>query len=147
MSLLFPEINKKRTLENVSSFFKKDLPKLLLMSGRNLTDLSSPKLSAAPGSSNFGNANEDKLINGIDAEAMVEAVYDAIHHCSHNSEIILIELFVNRKSWGEVQRMVYSEQNKFCYLRRRAMFEFANSFDYWQRVHHCQPIIDLKDIS
>lgn len=41
MSLLFPEINKKRTLENVSSFFKKDLPKLLLMSGRNLTDLSS----------------------------------------------------------------------------------------------------------
>lgn len=35
------------------------------MSGRNLTDLSSPKLSAAPGSSNFGNANEDKLINGI----------------------------------------------------------------------------------
>ena len=147
MSLLFPEINKKRTLENVSSFFKKDLPKLLLMSGRNLTDLSSPKLSAAPGSSNFGNATEDKLINGIDAEAMVEAVYDAIHHCSHNSEIILIELFVNRKSWGEVQRMVYSEQNKFSYLRRRAMFEFANSFDYWQRVHHCQPIIDLKDIS
>nr|DAV67945.1 MAG TPA: transcriptional regulator [Caudoviricetes sp.] len=147
MSLLFPEINKKRTLENVSSFFKKDLPKLLLMSGRNLTDLSSPKLSAAPGSSNFGNANEDKLINGIDAEAMVEAVYDAIHHCSYNSEIILIELFVNRKSWGEVQRMVYSEQNKFSYLRRRAMFEFANSFDYWQRVHHCQPIIDLKDIS
>lgn len=147
MSLLFPEINKKRTLENVSSFFKKDLPKLLLMSGRNLTDLSSPKLSAAPGSSNFGNANEDKLINGIDAEAMVEAVYDSIHHCSHNSQIILIELFVKRKSWYEVKQMVYSEQYKFSYLRRRAMFDFANSFSYWQKVHHCQPIIKLTDFS
>lgn len=147
MSLLFPEINKKRTLENVSSFFKKDLPKLLLMSGRNLTDLSSPKLSAAPGSSNFGNVNEDKLINGIDAEAMVKAVYDAIHHCSHNSQIILIELFVKRKSWYEVKQMVYSEQYKFSYLRRQAMFDFANSFDYWQKVHHCQPIICLTDFS
>lgn len=147
MSLLFPEINKKRTLENVSGFFKKDLPRLLLMSGRNLTDLSSPKLSAAPGSSNFGNSNEDKLINGIDAEAMVEAVYDAIHHCSHSSQIILIELFVKKKSWQDVQAMVYSEQYKFSYLRRRAMFDFANSFDYWQKVHHCQPIISLTDFS
>ncbi len=147
MSLLFPEINKKRTLENVSSFFKKDLPKLLLMSGRNLTDLSSPKLSAAPGSSNFGNANEDKLINGIDAEAMVEATYDAIHHCSHTSQIILLELFVKRGSWQHVQSMVYSEQYKFSYLRRQAMFDFANSFDYWQKVHHCLPIISLTDFS
>ena len=147
MSLLFPEINKKRTLENVSSFLKKDLPQLLLMSGRNLTDLSSPKLSAAPGSSNFRNANEDKLINGIDAAAMVEAVYDAIHHCSHNSQIILIELFVKRKSWREVKQMVYSEQYKFSYLRRQAMFDFANSFSYWQKVHHCQPIINLTDFS
>lgn len=147
MSLLFPEINRKRTLENVSSYFKKDLPRLLLMSGRGLTDLSSPKLSAAPGSSNFGNANEDKLINGIDAEAMVEATYDAIHHCSHTSQIILLELFVKRRSWQQVQSMVYSEQYKFSYLRRRAMFDFANSFDYWQKVHHCQPIISLTDFS
>lgn len=147
MSLLFPEINRKRTLENVSSYFKKDLPRLLLMSGRGLTDLSSPKLSAAPGSSNFGNANEDKLINGIDAEAMVEATYDAIHHCSHTSQIILLELFVKRRSWQQVQSMVYSEQYKFSYLRRQAMFDFANSFDYWQKVHHCQPIISLTDFS
>ena len=92
MSLLFPEINKKRTLENVSSFFKKDLPKLLLMSGRNLTDLSSPKLSAAPGSSNFGNANEDKLING-DYDSVVAMTIKFVINKKNN----LIELKAKKK--------------------------------------------------
>lgn len=145
MGLLFPEVNKQRTLDNVSNFFKKDLDRLLLMSGRNLTDLSSPKLSAAPGSSNFGNHNENKLINGIDAEAMIEAVNDTIYHCPYTSEIILVELFIKRKSWDQVQAMVYSEHYKFSYLRRKAMFDFADGFNYWQKKHHCQPIIDLHE--
>ena len=145
MELLFPKLNKEQTLENVSDFFKNDLERLILMSGRNLTDLSSPKLSAAPSSSNFGNAIEDKIINGIDAEAMVEAVHDTIFHCSHNSQIILLELFVERKSWNQVKPMVYSEHYKFSYLRRKAMFDFAESFNFWQRQHHCQPIINLQE--
>ena len=145
MELLFPKLNQEKTLENVADFFKNDLERLTLMSGRNLTDLSSPRLSNAPASTNFGNAIEDQIINGINAEAMIEAVHDTINHCSHTSRAILIELFVKRKTWNQVQPMVYSEHYKFSYLRRKAMFDFAESFNFWQRQHHCQPIINLQD--
>lgn len=145
MELLFPKLNKEKTLENVSDFFKHDLERLILMSGRNLTDLSSPRLSNAPGSSNFGNPIENKLINGIDAEAMVEAVHDTIYHCSYTSRVILVELLVKRRTWNQVKPIVYSEHYKFSCLRRKAMFDFAESFNFWQRKYHCQPIINLQD--
>lgn len=143
MSLLFPELNRKETLDNVSDFFKKDYERLLLMSGSRLTDLSSPTLSSAPSGSSAGNSNESKLVDGISARDIVEAVEDTINHCSYNSEIILHELFIKKRSWSEVQSMVYSEHYKFSYLRRQAMFEFADGFSYWQKVHHCEPKIDL----
>lgn len=143
MSLLFPELNRKKTLENVSDFFKKDYERLLLMSGKKLTDLSSPTLSGVPGSS-AGNTNETKLVDGISAIDFIAAVEDTINHCSYNSEIILHELFIKKRSWDEVQGMVYSGHYKFSYLRRQAMFEFADGFNYWQKVHHCEPKINLN---
>lgn len=145
MSLLFPKLNEKKTLDNVSDFFEKDLDRLLLMSGRGLTDITSPRLSSCGGGSGLKNGAEVKLIDGISAGALVEAVRDTIQHCSHNSRIILIELFVKHKSWQEVKPMVYSEHHKFSYLRRRAMFEFADGFNYWQEIHQCQPIVNLHD--
>lgn len=143
MSLLFPEIDRQQTLDRISLFFKKDLERLLLMSGHGLTDLSSPILSLAPAHTNFRNPNEDKLIRGLDAESMVQAVDDAIHHCSPISKTIMLQLYIHKRSWEQVKPMVYSENHKFSYLRRKAMLEFADAFDYWQKVHHCQPIIDL----
>lgn len=143
MSLLFPELDVKETLKNVSDFLTNDLERLLLMSGRNLTDLKSPQLSFAPSHSTGNNVNEDNLIRGLDAGAMVDAVNDTIHHCTPVSELILIELFIKHKSWIQVQPMVYSEHTKFSQLRKRALLEFADSFDKWQRFHNCKPIIDL----
>lgn len=140
---LFPELDEKETLKEVAKFFTKDLERLLLMSGHELVDLKSPTLSSAPGHSNGSNNSEKAIIRGLNAEAMVRATSDTIHHCSHNSQIILIGLFIRKWPWNEVKPMVYSENNKFSYLRRKAMFEFADGFDYWQRVNNCQPIIDL----
>lgn len=140
---LFPELDEKETLKEVAKFFTKDLERLLLMSGHELVDLKSPTLSSAPGHSNGSNNSEVAIIRGLNAEAMVKATSDTIHHCSHNSEVILIGLFIKKYPWEQVKPLVYSENNKFSYLRRKAMFEFADGFDYWQRVNHCQPIIDL----
>lgn len=143
MSLLFPELDRQATLDRVAHFFKYDLDQLLLMAGKSLTDISSPSLSQAPGGSPIGNSMEQKLIRGVNAEAMINAVIDTINHCPHNSQVILMERFIKRKSWVQVQSIMYSSHYKFSYLRRRAMYDFANSFDYWQRVHKCEPILDL----
>ena len=52
MSLLFQELDCDKTCDRVDEFLTEDLEKLILMSGRNLTDLRSPTLSLAPGHSN-----------------------------------------------------------------------------------------------
>lgn len=143
MCLLFPELNEKATLDQISSFFKKDLDRLLLMSGHKLTDLTSPKLSLAPSHSNSGNIAESNIIRGLNAETMIEAIYDAVNHLTPSSKTIIVDLFIKRESWDYVQMKMHCGQNKFAYLRRKAMFEFADSFDYWQRKNKCEPIIDL----
>lgn len=144
MSLgLFPELNEEETRKSVSKFLTKDLERLLLMSGHDLLDLKSPVLSAAPGHSNDSNHTEAAIIRGLNAEAMVRAVADTIAHCSENSQKVLLGLFIYQKSWYEVQKTLFCEHNKLGYTRQKALYDFADSFDYWQRVNHCEPIIDL----
>ena len=52
---LLPKLNEQKTYENVTNFFKRDLERIVLMSGSRMTDLASPNLNGAPGSSNFNN--------------------------------------------------------------------------------------------
>lgn len=140
---LFPEIDEVETRKAVSKFLTKDLERLLLMSGHDLLDLKSPQLSQAPGHSNGKNHAEASIIRGLNAEAMVKAVADTIAHCSENSQKVLLGLFIYQKSWYEVQKTLFCEHNKLGYTRQKALCDFADSFDYWQRVNHCEPIIDL----
>ena len=144
MSLgLFPELNEEETRKSVSKFLTKDLERLLLMSGLDLLDLKAPVLSAAPGHSNGSNHTEAAIIRGLNAEAMGRAVADTIAHCSENSQKVLLGLFIYQKSWYEVQKTLFCEHNKLGYTRQKALYDFADSFDYCQRVNHCEPIIDL----
>ncbi len=62
MSLLFEELDCNKTCDKVDEFLTDDLEKLILMAGRNLTDLRSPSLSLAPGHSNGENHNEAAII-------------------------------------------------------------------------------------
>ena len=48
MSLLFRELDCDKTCDRVDEFLTDDLERLILMAGRNLTDLRSPSLSLAP---------------------------------------------------------------------------------------------------
>lgn len=140
---LFPELDEEETRKSVSKFLTKDLERLLLMSGHNLLDLKSPVLSGAPGHSNGENHNEAAIIRGLNVEAMIKAIADTIAHCSDNSRKVLLGLFIYQQSWDEVQKNLFCEHNKLGYTRKKALYDFADSFDYWQRVNKCEPIVDL----
>lgn len=143
MSLLFKELDEEETRNNVSKFLTKDLERLLLMSGHELTDLKSPQLSNAPGHSTGSNPIEDTIVRGINAGAIIQAIMDTIYHCPHDSKEILLGLYINKESWIKTQARLYCEHNKLAYTRRKALYDFADGFDHWQRVNHCSPIIDL----
>lgn len=142
MSLLFKELDSAETVNRVASFFNKDYERLFLLSGSRLTDISSPALSQAPGHTG-GNHAEQKLIQGITAEALIDAVTDAIGKCSYSSQVILKNLLIRRESWQDVKNQLYCEDHKLSYLRKKACLEFADSFDSAQIRHKCQPVIDL----
>lgn len=143
MSLLFKKVDDLKTREKVNEFLTDDLEHLLLMSGHNLTDLKSPNLSATPAHSNAGNGVEDRLIRGINAEAIVKAIAATINHLPHDSKEVLTGLYIERLPWLKVQQRLYCEHNKLGYTRRRALYDFADAFDKWQRYYNCEPIIDL----
>ena len=142
MSLLFKELDNQETVKRVAGFFAKDYERLFLLSGSRLTDISSPTLSQAP-SHTSGNHAEQKLIQGITAEALIDAVTDAINKCSYSSQVILKNLLIRRESWQSVKSKLFCEGHKLSYLRKRACLEFADAFDAAQIRHRCQPLIDL----
>lgn len=142
MSLLFKEVDTEKTIDRVCTFLKKDLERLLLQSGHRLTDLKSPRLSSMPGGSH-ANHVEDIIIDGVNAEAEIQAIHATIHHLPETSRIIMLGMFVDHHQWFQVSQRIYSGTTTLWKKRRLALLEFADGFDYWQRVYHCEPVQDL----
>lgn len=143
MSLLFPEVDVVASCKTIDKFFKRDLDKLVLMSGRSLTDLKSPVLSVAPGHSNRNGAAEAAIIRGLNAEAEVRAIHNAMASLDQVGQAILFGLYIDHLSWHTLQDDLHVEKTQFSKLRQHALLCFADSFDYWQRQLRCEPIIDL----
>lgn len=140
---LFPEVDFNATAERVDTFLKIDFVRVLRMSGHQLTDLKSPELSLSPGHTNSINHNELTVINGISADAIVRAARQSIYHCLSTSKIILVGIYIDNLKPSEVANMVKYEHTQFYKLKRRALNEFADRYEYWERQYYCDPIVDL----
>lgn len=138
----FDKLDEQKTLDRVARFFADDLDRLLALSGNNRTYITSPNLED-PGASSNTNSRDALLINGITTQLTVDATVTAINHCSYNSQIILKNLLINKHTWAEIERMLYSSHSKVASLRRKALFEFADNFIYEQVKLGCQPVVDL----
>lgn len=143
VGLLLPEININETRKRVNDFLNHDFQRLLLMSGRSLTDLRSPQLTLAPGHSNSANGVEVSLIRGLDAEATVRAVHHAIYHLPETYQLIMKDKYIySMKDWQVEEALRYGH-TQYNHLKRRALLYFADSFDFWQERLQCDPVIDL----
>lgn len=108
VSLLFQELDCDKTCDRVDEFLTEDLEKLILMSGRNLTDLRSPTLSLAPGHSNGTNHAEASIIRGLNAEAELRAIHHTIYHLPEMSKIIMRDLYIYQmESWQVADAIRY----------------------------------------
>ncbi|HCX39612.1 MAG TPA: ArpU family transcriptional regulator [Lactobacillus acetotolerans] len=132
---LFTEIDVQATTDNVDNFLKNKIPHLLLRCGRGLTDLSSPQLSLAPAHSNGLNHQEDSIINALGIEPVVEAVHHTIYNCSSISQIILLDIYIHNYSVERtLMDLPYERSQYFHKLKPKALLEFADRYDYWQRA-------------
>lgn len=143
MSLLFRELDCDKTCDRVDEFLTDDLERLILMAGRNLTDLRSPSLSLAPGHGNGINNAEVNIIRGLNAEAEVRAIHNTIYHLPEMSKIIMRDLYIYKMENWQVAEAIRYSHTQYNVLKRRAQLFFADSFEHWQRYMACSPIIDL----
>lgn len=143
---LLPELDEEKTKDNVVNFFNKDLEKLVLMSGRKLTDLQSPNFDNQSSGSSFVNSNELKLIDGLDTQNIVKSVYDALYHgVDDTSRRILIGQYIEHKRWIDLGFDINREKSSFAKYRKRALIMFAYSFEAWQYRNHCDDIVKLRE--
>lgn len=126
---IYSDIDTKATAKNVDSFLKNKLPHLLLRCGHSITELSSPKLSLAPASTNITDRQESIIINAIEIEHVVQAVHSSIFLCSDISRTILIDKYIRNYP---VKRIVMNIPYEYTSFYKKffplALNEFADFY-------------------
>lgn len=143
VGLLLPELDYGATRTRVNEFLTHDFERLLMMSGRNLTDLRSPQLSLAPGHSNGANGIEINIVQGLDAEATVRAVHHTIYHLPETYQLIMKDRYIYQMRDWQIEKALCYGRTRYNELKRRSQLFFADGFDYWQKRLECNPVIDL----
>lgn len=129
MGTLFPEVDEKATIQNVTHFLAVTLPKMVRVSGQSMTDLKSPTYDGMPKAQPSGNSTDARIVRRLYAEQVVHQTIEAIHHCSDTSRTILDSLYLR----GDTDTMClmysgYSESSYFHVRKPRALLEFADCY-------------------
>ena len=137
---LLRDIDFDKTAQNVDHLLRKQLPSLALRCGSSLADLSSPKLSLAPAHTNRTDIQENLIVDSFSIEKIIDAIHQTIFHCSHNSQIILVNTYLLNKSQEQVIMLLpYEKSQYYQSLKPVALVEFADRYDYWQVHCHVDP--------
>ncbi|USS85124.1 DUF1492 domain-containing protein [Fructilactobacillus myrtifloralis] len=128
LSFLDDEIDERATRNKVRRFFKKQVPRLVRLSGLDLASLKSPELSSMPTSKPVGNANEDRIVRTLEAQRLITAVVKAMQVCGEPSYTILFGVYVQgRQNWQVAQQLGYST-TRFYQLKNQAFLNFVDAF-------------------
>ena len=131
---IFSDINTKATAKNVDHFLRKQLPHIMLRCGRNITKLSSPKLSLTPVStSRRTDLQESIIVNAMEFEHVVQAVHSSILACSDVSKTILLDIYINQYTVDRtLMDIPYERTQYFHKIKPTALNELADKYDFQQ---------------
>ena len=138
------KINKTKTAEAVKSFFADDFNHYLNLANKHLSDISSPTLDPNNVSGyDHRNHIDEKMVVNIDAQNCVKAVNHTISSCSYPSGTILYLYFIKKMSNDNIAKRLGYQSTRFIEMKREALVEFAERFDYWRQIDHAS-IDDLR---
>ncbi|MBT9022223.1 hypothetical protein BTH71_06455 [Lactobacillus delbrueckii subsp. bulgaricus] len=138
-TLLLPEIDDQETAARVRAFFDRDIPRLLNRAGRPISDLTSPKLDATGGGgSGYGNGQERKLIDRLEAVEVYNAVVDAVietvslmrdDEAYYYHRTLLVDCYIKRVREKVEMIKLGMTETPIRLHKRAACVEFAELFD------------------
>lgn len=138
------EIDYEATARKTDRFLERDLERCLRYSGKHRTDLASPKFDATGAAGSHDNTVELKVVRGLDAEAIVQAVALTIDNCSSSGrqpfKQILVARYIHQlPEWAVAEKIGYSTARTRV-LKRQALNEFADRFEFYQKKFKIAPI-------
>lgn len=135
---LFPEIDDQETAARVRAFFDRDIPRLLNRAGRPISDLTSPKLDATGSGGGYGNGQERKLIDHLDAVEVYNLVVDVVieavslmrdDEAYYFHRTLLVDCYIKRVREKVEMIKLGMTETPIRLHKRAACMEFAELFD------------------
>lgn len=121
-------IDREATIHKVKQFFD-EYPRMVRLTRRDNTGLSSPRMDGMPRGSNYGNSVERRLVQSIYAKQVVKETNDAINACDEFSKVVLRDLYLY--GWSDkktIRNIGYSESQYYHHVKPRALLEFAELY-------------------
>lgn len=128
MDSLFPEVDEKATVQNVSKFLARTFPKMVRVSGQTLTELRSPNYDGMPKGQSVPDPDA-RLVRRLYAEQVVRRSIEAMNHCDRDCQRILDLLYLQKYSDTMCYMAIgYSESSYFHDWKPRALLQFADCY-------------------
>lgn len=156
LELLGPEPLLEETAKKANYFLKYNFQHFLNLAGMHRNQLSSPRLSLAPGSTNALNSIEKSVIDEVQdsidiqdpAKRVVSAIYRSMDNCTNTMQkpyrTILLGIYVEEKTIPEIAIQTSLAERTVNKKKNFALYEFADRLVYWKHVFKCDDLPDLR---
>lgn len=132
---LFPELNKKETIDNVKYYFNEEFPRLKARAHMNIASIQSPSFDTVGSAGNAINTQENKVMNQLRAQELVKATYKIIENCPNEPNrlrAILKNHYLLGVSNNDTMDNAKYEKTRYNELKNVALLYFAEAFaDYY----------------
>ena len=125
---LFPELDEKKTIDNVKNYFKKEFPRLKARSHMNLTNIQSPSFDSVGSGGSFRNHQEDKIVQSIWTKEYVKATYQIIENCPRKYMLILKHHYLYEETNEQTMDKIGLESTAYNDSKNKALLYFADAF-------------------
>ncbi len=129
--MTLPKLNEKATGNQVKDFFRREYPRIARLAGKNPTELKSTNIDDMPKAPQYGNHVEDNVIEFSNNQLEYLRVVNAIKGCSMISQQIILYDLIQGYNVGWVSAALKYSPQRYNDLKKYAMNEFADTYEYW----------------
>lgn len=122
---LLPELDKRKTVDNVRYLFEKELPRLENMAR---VSLGSTTISDMPTSRPDGNGNDQKYTDAIWARNIITNIKAACEYMPEPYRTMLKLRYFHKLTWVEIEERMYIGERVGQKRIEKAFMYFAESF-------------------
>ncbi|OFN02616.1 hypothetical protein HMPREF2626_01520 [Aerococcus sp. HMSC062A02] len=125
--MLFPEIDKEKTLKNVTELLS-NYDRCCLLAGVSQQKMVA-SFSDIPSGSTVENTNENKLINGIGYQQILNHIHKAIDILDWDSRQIIIRKYLKEEKDVSIYNRIGMSESTYYKKLEIAKLKFANAYE------------------